>query len=107
MYHFDLKMYKINVEKNGLRWIIYRRFNQFHELDRKLKKYGLVPKTNSTMPPKDALATKDDASLVAARVVMLGEFLQMCLASPAIQESAYLYTFIEPVQLGDVRPGQM
>jgi hypothetical protein len=60
-------MYRMKVTKNGVSWTIFRRFNQFFELDKKLRRHGLWPRDNKLMPPKDAKRSRDDNELIQER----------------------------------------
>lgn len=60
-------MYKLRVTKSGVSWTIFRRFNQFFELDKKIRHHGLWPKESKLMPPKDAKRSRDDEALIQER----------------------------------------
>jgi hypothetical protein len=45
-------LYKIAVSKGSQKWFVFRRFAQFDELDKRLKRKGLLPVTDSTFMGK-------------------------------------------------------
>jgi len=71
-----------------------------------LKKYGILPKNDKSMPPKDATSKRDDPQLVEMRKKALNTWLQNVLAIPQAHDFEYFYTFIEPIQMGDIRPSK-
>jgi len=63
----------------------------------------MLSKHDHTLPPKDAKSKRDDPNLIDTRRKALNEWLQVILANPKTHEFDYLYAFIEPVQMGDIR----
>ena len=97
-------MYIIEVVKSGRKWTIFRRYNQFFDLDAKLKKKKLLSKSTDLLPPKDAKTKKSDYELLEMRKKKLQEYLIYLTESVYIGGSGVFFTFIEPVQLGDEKP---
>jgi hypothetical protein len=100
-------MYKVEISRGGDSWIIFRRFSQFVELDKKLKKHKLLASSDNTMPPKKLKTFMNDKQtklLVAERIAALNRYLAHILAMESIQQSEYLFIFLEPLQIGDIKP---
>lgn len=87
-------MYIIEVTKGGKSWTIYRRFNQFELMERNLRKHGAWPRTQKLLPK---------SGRPADRLPVLQSALSQYLSASKVQESNFMFAFIEPVQLGDVK----
>lgn len=97
-------MYAIEVSKGPKKWTVYRRFNQFFKLDQDLKKKKHLAKKAKMLPPKDSSCKKDDPNLLDMRMASFNNYLREILVSKDIQNSSVLYSFLEPIQLGDTKP---
>lgn len=87
-------MFQVEVSKGGKSWTIFRRFNQFELLEKNLRRHGAWPKDHKLLPKQGKGAEKLPGIQSA--------FAQY-LGSPKVQESNFLFAFIEPLQLGDVK----
>jgi len=96
--------YEIHIDQEGAKWIIFRRYAQLFQLDKKLKKHGLLDKSDTNMPPKTGLKRDNSAETVSERVVAFQRYFKNVINYPAIRKSQYVYIFVGPFQLGDTRP---
>jgi len=93
-------------QSDGTSWTIYRRYSQFHDLDAKLKRLGLLPRTDPTLPAKTGLKRQNDEEAVVERMTGLQIYLDKVVSLPEIRTSESVFNLIQPVQLGDIKPGQ-
>jgi hypothetical protein len=100
-----VKMYKVNVSKGGITWTIYRRYDQFFEFDKKLKSKKLLPSDDAYLPSKKMFLNSEEKNQLAIeRFGQLNKYLEHIFNFKTIQESDVLWMFIEPTQIGDVKP---
>jgi hypothetical protein len=95
----EVAMFVANVAKGGMQWTIYRRFQQFEKLHKSLKGKSLLDRWDESLPKKSP-----DAN---AMVQPLQSFVDNLLAHPTAGPHYYVANFLEPLQLGDLKPGQM
>lgn len=95
----EVAMFVASVAKAGQAWTIYRRFQQFEKLHKSLKGKNLIERFDESLPKKSP-----DAN---AMVGPLQSFIDNLLAHPTAGPHYYLANFLEPLQLGDLKPGQM
>eukprot|EP01122_Echinamoeba_exundans_P014311 TRINITY_DN6449_c0_g1_i1.p1 TRINITY_DN6449_c0_g1~~TRINITY_DN6449_c0_g1_i1.p1 ORF type:complete len:344 (-),score=61.93 TRINITY_DN6449_c0_g1_i1:88-1119(-) len=95
----EVAMYVASVAKGGMQWTIYRRFQQFEKLHKALKSKALLDRWDESLPKKSP-----DAN---AMVQPLQNFVDNILAHPTAGPHYYVANFLEPLQLGDLKPGQM
>jgi hypothetical protein len=93
-------VFKIDVTKGTLSWSVFRRHNQFADLDKKLKTKKLLPYSNNMFPSKRLGDTVDKEQMK----VSLDRYLQFLLSTNEVATSPYIHNFLEPLQLGDTKP---
>jgi hypothetical protein len=87
-------MYCIEVTKGGKTWTIYRRFNQFELVEKNIRHHGAWPKDKKLLPK---------AGKGAEKIPGLQSALNQYLSSAKVQDSNFMFAFIEPLQLGDIK----
>ncbi len=81
-------MYKIEVEKDGKRWIIFRRYSQLHQLFGEMKKFDASLK----FPPKKI--DKWNSKLLDERWDGVDQFLHACLDSKYLTSKFVFVAFL-------------
>lgn len=94
----EVAMFVANVSKGGATWTIYRRFQQFEKLHKSLKSKALIDRWDESLPKK----SPDPNTMVTP----LQNFVDGLLAHPTAGPHYYVANFLEPLQLGDLKPGQ-
>lgn len=100
-------MYPIEVHKGGQTWTIFRRYNQFYDLDNDFKSHGLFKKIDAhpDLPPKTGLSkSKKDPILLESRRRAFQQYLTAVCEHQVLAESDNFYMFIQPFQIGDIKP---
>eukprot|EP01098_Paradermamoeba_levis_P005383 TRINITY_DN2271_c0_g1_i1.p1 TRINITY_DN2271_c0_g1~~TRINITY_DN2271_c0_g1_i1.p1 ORF type:complete len:421 (-),score=124.36 TRINITY_DN2271_c0_g1_i1:221-1483(-) len=83
------------------KWMIYRRFNQFHLLKKQIKKkFGFKPPFPKKGGMNDYVAKLED-DVVTYRANGLNEFLKFVLADKKLYNFDRTQSFLAPMQLGD------
>eukprot|EP01129_Flabellula_baltica_P004430 TRINITY_DN1537_c0_g1_i5.p1 TRINITY_DN1537_c0_g1~~TRINITY_DN1537_c0_g1_i5.p1 ORF type:complete len:552 (+),score=121.33 TRINITY_DN1537_c0_g1_i5:276-1931(+) len=97
--------YKILVRNEGKEWTIYRRYNSFLQLDSKLRKKGLISKDDTSFPIRHKPKKMLKEQFLSERYAQLNEYLHnTILGNPDIVQSEYLFNFLGPFQIGDIKP---
>lgn len=101
-----IMMYPVEVKKGPQTWTIFRRYNQFYQLDTDLKRNGLFKKAGikSSIPPKKSGVSKKDPLLLETRRRGFQVYLDAICSSAILYESDQFYIFIQPLQMGDTKP---
>lgn len=70
-----------------------------------MKSKKLLPSDDAWLPSKKMfLNTEEKNQLAIERFAQLNKYMEHILSAKIIQESDVLWMFIEPTQLGDVKP---
>jgi len=94
-------VYEIHVQQEGWHWVIFRRYSQFYDLDKKLKSAGLLPSSDATLPPKTGLKRNNTAEGMARRVLEFQKYFHNIINHANIRSSHHIYQFVGPFQAGD------
>lgn len=97
-----LKLRQIEVSRQGKTWIIFRRFSQFDELDKKLRSRKLI-RSDIRLPEKTGMKRATDAAFIQSRISAMEGYLNTVLAILDVRNSEPIHNFLGPFQLKDVR----
>jgi hypothetical protein len=88
-------VYKIEVTLDAQEWKIFRRYNQFYELDMKLRE--LFPKEKiPRVPPKHFLRSATSPELVEERKELLQKYVDELVSNTRISASSAFYQWFSP-----------
>ena len=91
--------YILEVEAVGCdSWRVSRRYNEFYDLDRVLRKRYVLPKR---LPPKTLVANKFDANVVRQRTSALQEYLESLVASHLTAADKHVLSFLRYAKRND------
>jgi len=93
--------YKIEVQDGSKNWTIYRRYNQFEQIDGKIKKKGVIPKGDKTLPKAKRPKTQAKESFLEEREKGLQVYLDTVICGDVLKNTQYAYNFLGPFQIGD------
>lgn len=102
-------MYPVEVTKGTQKWTIFRRFNQFYDLDTELKRHGISKQAgfhSDALPAKEnkLFTSKKDPVILENRRRGFQQWLSEICANQAVADSDQFYMFIQPFQIGDIKP---
>lgn len=92
------------VQGTDITWTIFRRYSQLAELDTKLKKIGILPKSDTTLPAKTGVKRQNDDESVLDRMAGIQTYLDKIISQMPYKATEAVYNVIMPVQIGDIKP---
>ncbi len=94
--------YKIEVSRQGKTWVVFRRFSQFDDFDKKLRHKRFLPQ-ELRLPEKTGMKRITDEQFVNNRTKAMQDYLMSALAIPEVRNSEIAHNFLGPFQLKDER----
>jgi len=96
-------IYKIEVVDGSKSWTIFRRYTQFEQLDGKLKKKGVLPKSDKSLPKGKRPKTQTKELFLEERQKGIQDYMDTILCSGEMKNTQYAYNFLGPFQIGDLK----
>ena len=83
-------------------WLIFRRFSQLAELDKKLRGQRLI-KSDIKFPEKTGMKRSTEEAFLAERTRVMQGYLSAVMALKEVRDSEVAHNFLGPFQLNDIR----
>lgn len=97
-------VFEVFVVQGETSWTIFRRYSQFHDLDSRLKKIGLLARSDPTLPGKTGVKRQNDDESVLDRMTGLQAYMDKIVSQMPYRANEAVYNLVMPVQIGDIKP---